>query len=108
MIKALEQEQCDNCISRQAVLNKINEVCFSEEKEWIDFRVSWGSNGQRDLIIEFIESLPSVTPKQKIGHWIDRGTCEPWYTCSECGRLGWCKEYYFCPNCGAKMRSNDK
>lgn len=48
-----------DAISRQAVLNKIEEVCFS--KEWANFRVSQGSNGQRDLIINFIEDLPSVT-----------------------------------------------
>ena len=50
----------DDCISRQAVLDKINEVCFSNE--WIGFRVDYGSNGQRDYIIKYIKSLPSVEP----------------------------------------------
>lgn len=101
-IKVLRQEPCDDCISRQAVLDKINEVCFSKEKKWIDFRASWGSNGQRDLIIEFIESLPSVTPQLKISHWIDTGSGQE---CSECGEIQYGHDSfrYFCANCGARM-----
>ena len=51
----------DDAISRKVVLDKIEEVCFSKKQEWVDFRVSQGSNGQRDLIIKFIESLPSIS-----------------------------------------------
>ena len=51
----------DDAISRKMVLDKIKEVCFSREQKWVDFRVSYGSNGQRDLIIKFIESLPSIS-----------------------------------------------
>lgn len=35
------------------ILSKIEEVCFS--KEWIDYRVNYGSNGQRDYIICYIK-----------------------------------------------------
>lgn len=77
-IKALEQESCDDCVRRQAVLDEIREVCFSKEQEWVDFRVSQGSNGQRDLIIKFIEDLPSVQPKpETVTDFADR--------CHECG-----------------------
>ena len=58
-----ELKPCDDVISRQAVLNKIKKVCFSREQEWVDFRVSQGSNGQRDLIINFIEDLSPVNPQ---------------------------------------------
>ena len=51
----------DDAISRKVVLDKIKEVCFSRKQKWVDFRVSYGSNGQRDLIIKFIESLPSIS-----------------------------------------------
>lgn len=64
-IEELEQEPCEDCISKKAVLDKINEICFSREQESVDFRVSQGSNGQRDLIINFIENLPSVQSKPK-------------------------------------------
>lgn len=56
----------DDAISRKVVLDKIKEVCFSRKQEWVDFRVSYGSNGQRDLIIKFIESLPSIQPRSSI------------------------------------------
>lgn len=64
-----DQEPCEDAISRQAVLSKIIEVCFS--KEWLQFRVNNGSNGQRDFLINYIEQLPSVTPQQKIGRCKD-------------------------------------
>ena len=50
-------ESSSDCISRAAVLSKINEVCFSEK--WLQFRVNKGSNGQRDYIINYIVDLPS-------------------------------------------------
>lgn len=59
--KLVSQEPCEDSISRQAVLSKIKEVCFS--KEWLQFRVDKGSNGQRDFLINYIEQLPSVTPQ---------------------------------------------
>ncbi len=90
---------CEDVISRQAVLSKIKEVCFSEE--WIQFRVDKGSNGQRDFLINYIKQLPSVTPQQKKGQWIDRNAFLLRYRCSECG---WdLEKYNYCPNCGAKM-----
>ena len=64
MLDELMQSNSDgDCISRQAVLDKIKEICFSKEQKWVDFRVSQGSNGQRNLIINFIEDLPSIQPK---------------------------------------------
>lgn len=64
-IKALEQQPSEDCVSRQAVLGKIKKVCFS--KEWAQFRVDNGSNGQRDFLINYIEQLPPVTPTQ---NWV--------------------------------------
>ena len=58
-----------------------------------------------------MDKLPSVTPKQRAGKWIDLGDCEQ---CSKCkgthlkeiqtvyGKATWIKSK-FCPNCGAKM-----
>lgn len=85
-IEKLEQEPCEDCISKKAVLDKINEVCFSREQESVDFRVAQGSNGQRDSIINFIENLPSVQSKpktevlDKIRAEIDRQ--EKWLMCA--------------------------
>lgn len=106
-IEALQTEPCEDCISRQAVLDKINEVCFSDE--WLEYRLSYGSNGERDYIIKFIEWLPSVQPEQRTGTWkiVDvlhgewEGTKK--YACDKCGeKVGVFKSNY-CPNCGRRM-----
>ena len=55
-----DEKPCEDCVSRKVVLDIIKDVCFSKEQKWVDFRVSHGSNGQRDLIINYIESLPGV------------------------------------------------
>lgn len=89
-IKALEQEPCEDAVSRQAVLDLINS--------------DWKYEG----LETDVASLPSVNP-QKIGHWIMTGV---YYTgayetidyveCSCCGEYS-LEEGDYCPNCGAKM-----
>lgn len=54
----------DDLISRQAVLEEIEKVCFS--KDWSDFRINLGSNGQRDYLIKFIKQLSPVNPNTQI------------------------------------------
>ena len=58
----LDLTPCEDAVSREAILNKIKEVCFS--KEWLQFRIDKGSNGQRDFLINYIRHLPSVTVRQ--------------------------------------------
>lgn len=77
-IKALSQEPCDDAISRQAVINAIENDCM---------RGGLGScfacyNDAQAFRGE-IEKLPPVT--QKSGKWIKKedDTCW-WYACSEC------------------------
>ena len=93
-IKALEQEPCEDAISRSAAIDLI-----------ADFELSMGQ------VVRGIYALPPVNPQeQKTGYWIL--TIEDWnkWTCSECGfsertdihvTLG----YNYCPKCGAKMES---
>lgn len=99
----LEQQSSDDCVSRQTVLDKIKEVCFSEE--WVQFRVNKGSNGQRDFLINYIEQLPSVTPTHKSGlHWIERFDNESmWLECPHC-HMDSMAAYNYCPNCGANFK----
>ena len=87
----LEQELCEDAISRRELNNKI---------EMLDMRYGsdfyWETKG-------IIDKLPSVYPKQKTGHWIDkdvRGSIEPY--CSVCGdSVDTTYHYNYCPNCGA-------
>ena len=79
----------DDLISRQAAIEKISETI-------------WDTAVAND-VKTILKELPSVTPKQKRGKWING-------YCSECGKHApfWAmaSTYYkssFCPNCGAKM-----
>ena len=101
--RILEQEPSGDAISRQEILNKINEVCFSEK--WKGFRIDYGSNGQRDFLIDYIKQMLPVNP-QPTGHWINIDDIES--ECSECGHREPNERFIFedinfCAKCGAKM-----
>jgi DNA-directed RNA polymerase subunit RPC12/RpoP len=106
-IKALEQEPehlvkesgdlvkdlVKDAVSRQAVLDK---------KELVELE-----DGQSFYCIspEDVETLPSVTPKPKTGHWI-KITPSGIYMCSECEQnvlTGDIDVYHYCHHCGIKM-----
>jgi rubrerythrin len=100
-IEALEQEPCEDVISRQAVLDSINANCVYENEY----------NLTTKHIKDAIEQLPPITPKAKVGKWIadvdrwgDIVTTVNGYRCSECNTFDTDKDNY-CPNCGAKMES---
>jgi hypothetical protein len=65
-LKALEQEPCEDCISRQAVIDTIETDC-----SWDIFN-EWGSRTPTgECIINAIKSVPSVEP-EKCGDCINR------------------------------------
>ena len=61
-INALEQEPCDDCISRQAaqdyIAKYLSQFLYNDVREAVE------------TIDEYIGELPSVTPKPKTGKWI--------------------------------------
>ena len=83
--KRLEQEPCDDAVSRQAVIKAIT-----------------NTSGIRGDALNALYALPPVT--QKSGKW-DR-SC----TCSVCGKWRILEseknggKYKFCPNCGSAMK----
>ena len=98
-IKALEQEPCEDCISREKAINQC------------------GFGMTSLLIADCLRRLPSVTPQPKMGKWINKyaedacGERYSYWACSECGRdVGFnlaniedvLSEYPYC-HCGAKM-----
>ena len=97
-IKALEQEPCEDCISREAFINRYREWHKSE----------YGRTPSDDAIgLRVAKSLPSVQPKPKTEHWIK--TKSGWI-CSECQRkcgARFANQFDYCPNCGAKMESKE-
>ena len=86
-----ELEPCEDSISRQAVLDIVN-------------------NPLNIRLDEIIKKLPPVTPQPKTGHWIRQdNTKEPlygWYFCSECNSVIGDKPK-FCSNCGARMEDKE-
>lgn len=132
-IEALQQEPCEDVISRAEVLSHA--------------KTEWGNGHEQpfDYVeVDVIKQLPPVTPQyteaeiqrmqeleqagiqkayelgkaeqQKMGHWItvDKGLKVTSFKCSECGRTvrddtGYdvTKDYPYC-HCGAKMQEVQK
>lgn len=108
-IKALEQEPCDNAISRQEAVEAFQ--IFREyesnrsNKEWVD------------RIETVLNQLPPVNLQPKTGHWEVQPSNKEmgerdfiWWKCSECGQVMYSetekdrREFHaFCGRCGAKM-----
>lgn len=93
--KALVQEPCEDCISRDAV--------------WEVMQRMWGTSGE---LLDELMTLPSVNPQEpKTGHWIKSQDCygNNHFTCSCCGHDIatkadiWGDNY--CSNCGCRMES---
>ena len=91
-IKALEQDQCGDCIRRSDIGLTDFEIvmCNGDYKEALK------------MLLDKIEKAPSVSPRPKMGKWQrDQFTNQP--TCSKCGYKVFGGQTNYCPNCGAKM-----
>ncbi|MBR3251867.1 MAG: hypothetical protein IKF80_09175, partial [Erysipelotrichaceae bacterium] len=104
--KALEQEPCEDAVSRQAVIDDLKQQA-EEMSHWSERYVE-----QRKGIltaINIVSDLPSVTPQQKTGRWIKQTLPvkpfgEDTVLCDQCGFMtAKDVETNYCPNCGAKM-----
>ena len=92
-IKALAQEPCEDAISRQAVLETLDDMdnVLDEDRTIENYK---------ELLKECYAVLPPVNPQPKTGHWIikENGRVK----CSKCLIV---QPYssIFCPSCGTKM-----
>lgn len=89
-IKALEQEPCEDAISRQAVLALATEEC---ETAIIPYK----------RFVKGVNALPPFNPRPKTGHWIWCGGSHKCSNCEEYTCFSFKKPPRYCPNCGAKM-----
>ncbi len=107
-IKALEQEPCEDAISRQAVTDTT--ICDGISCNECSFNTC--EDGQAGCLLkERVDKLPSITPQPKTGHWI-LDESDNSVTCDKCD----CSIYpndisngepHYCPNCGAKMEVSE-
>lgn len=99
-IKTIEQQPCEDCISREEALE---EAC-----EFVEI----GYNGKG--IFRRLKELPSVTPQRPKGKWILihplQEDDDEAYICSNCEHGDWdCDtSYKYCPFCGADMRESEE
>lgn len=95
-IKALEQQPCEDCISRDMAL-----------KESYRVNIDGDYGDLFDVVqVETLIGLPSVTPQRKEAYWIEESDNE--YTtiyCYRCSNCGNCNEddTDYCPDCGCLM-----
>lgn len=95
--RLLEQEPCEEAISRQAVVGYLCTHCPDDAECFKDCDD-----------IKNIKAFPPVTPQPKIGHWeyvqYDSNPKIGNYHCSVCRHIIIpFKNQKYCPNCGAKM-----
>ena len=115
-IKALQQEPCDDCISRQAAIDVLNINRNPVFHDSVDYE-----GAMYDIC-----KLPSVTPAEKVGQWKEvyaetdyhNGWIE--FSCENCeyqhglesGEYEWHFgdpiPWKYCPMCGAKMQEVDE
>jgi len=114
-IKALEQEPCEDCISRHAVLETIDNRIEQLKRDVNEINKSYShlsfAEGIHDGYCRLkcdLRILSSVTPQPKTGHWIDIMVGDmPAQACDKCNTFyplaytGGGHKY--CPNCGSKM-----
>lgn len=125
-IKALEQQPCEDCVSRadalcvakneylrgwhEALCKALNEEhsihCEEgkfkviQEETIIGLGLSMNCALGKD-VESYMSAIPPVTPTRKKGKWIPKNSFLLRYKCSECNCES--EKYNFCPNCGAEM-----
>lgn len=103
--KSKQPEPCEDAVSRQTLKDGFTEMCnlicpYTKKRQ----HVMCGSC-LMGTAFDVLEATPSVTPKQRTGHWIlDRSGA---YCCSEC--MEPCASYVmmkprdkFCKMCGSR------
>lgn len=101
-----EQPTSDDCVSRQAVFETIDD-CNSDGLKGI-----FCSYNDGERFKEYIKKLPPATSTRKVGKWISEPNC--WLRCSCCNShyphtsIYAIKGSNYCPNCGADMRGESE
>lgn len=109
----LEQEPCDDCISRQSIKRKLQEHHDFFINAYGNFNNMPQDNKSRvdeiNNCIAIVVNEPPIIPKEKTGKWIYKGVHRvvdglKLAECSTCRKRTF-SDGKFCPNCGARMVS---
>ena len=105
-IKALEQEPCEDAISRQKAIDAIDALYLDG-----DSSASYRASSEGDALIgkyqaiTALDDLPPITPQPKTGHWIihPKGIYAH-LVCDKClSHAPYDCRTNYCPNCGRRM-----
>ena len=105
VLKALEQEPCEDCISRKLLSDNICEGISCNECSFNEIDDESGC-----LLQKRLDELPSIQPKPNTGHWIKVTNGRGGHECDLCHEYA--PSYQsgeehltnYCPNCGVKMQ----
>lgn len=105
MIDPIDRQACEDAVSREDAIRWVKTECNPYGKPTLDFE-----SGKK--VIEYLKSMPPVTPKRKKGKWkkayLDHeafGERPKIFYCSVCNQCIICPTN-FCPSCGADMRGD--
>lgn len=111
-IKSLEQEPYEDCVSRQSVVDFLE----NHAKDFDDIKMRMAFRAASSLV-ENADNVPSVIPTRTKGKWIRHEERKPLKygyeliikgKCSNCGEVfGETYKMNYCPNCGAEMESEE-
>jgi len=118
-IEAIEQEPCEDAVSRANLLKKFEDRFIELQKVHqadMQLGVNWCINTLKDMPPVTPTRIETVTEfadrcrecgRQKKGKWI-KNSWEICYTCTRCWKTNPSgTKYPYCPNCGAEMESED-
>lgn len=98
-IKVLEQQPCDDCVSRkyiEPIVEELENICINGDEYILS-------------LLSKIKNAPPVTPTRPKGKWINNNNDdagEGYFICTNCKN-----DVYdvtaFCPNCGSDMRESE-
>lgn len=128
----LEQEPCEDAVSRKAVHNMLEDIPIVDTDKWFNWlqkaclrladlpsvtptkciaTVKFSKDDMRELIDE---KMKDIVVERKKGKWIEDYIPLPLsdgskkcYQCSEC-RTHWDNVFNYCPNCGCFMSEGGK
>lgn len=92
-----DQQSCEDCVSREAVVDAFWKLDIELRPNAID------------AILNMVKELPSETPTRKKGKWnyvkfrVSDGDFNRGVECSNCKYVTVVDDFNYCPNCGADM-----